>query len=281
MEAEGTRFRTGVEIGRTIGWEELAQRYDAVVIAIGSTRPRDLALPGRDLDGIHFAKPYLQQSNEVQAGKAVPGQVTATGKHVIVIGGGDTGSDCVGTALRQGAASVTSLEILPQPPANRSGHQPWPIYPAVYRLSTSHEEGGERLYAVTALEFRGKRRVKALQLAEAARDDAGRFVAVAGTERSIPADLVLIAMGFIGPEADAAAAQLRLGLTARGTIERDGSYATGTPGVFVAGDAGRGQSLIVWAIAEGRSCAAAVDRYLQGRTDLPAAIPADERPLTL
>jgi glutamate synthase (NADPH/NADH) small chain len=281
MEAEGTRFRAGVEIGRDIGWDELRQRYDAVVIAIGSTRPRDLTLPGRDLDGIHFAKPYLHQSNRVVAGEAVEGQVTATGKHVIVIGGGDTGSDCVGTALRQGAESVTSLEILPHPPDERPAGQPWPTYPAIYRVSTSHEEGGQRQYQVTSLEFVGSGHVKALRVADAARDDAGRFVAVAGTDRELPADLVLIAMGFVGPEADGAVAELRLGVTGRGTLERGADYATAAPGVFVAGDAGRGQSLVVWAVAEGRACAAAVDTYLQGSTELPSPIPADERPIGL
>jgi glutamate synthase (NADPH/NADH) small chain len=281
MEAEGTRFRTSTQIGRDIAWDDLHQRYDAVVIAVGSTRPRDLPLPGRDLAGIHFAKPYLTQSNRAAGGEDVADQVTATGKRVIVIGGGDTGSDCVGTALRQGAESVTSLEILPHPPQERPHTQPWPTYPAIHRVSTSHEEGGHREYSVVSLEFVGPDHVKALRVADARRDDAGRFVPVHGTERDLPADLVLIAMGFVGPEAATATDQLGLGVTERGTFERAGDYAAGTAGVFVAGDAGRGQSLIVWAIAEGRSCAAAVDTYLQGVTHLPAPIRADERPIAL
>ncbi|MDR1428388.1 MAG: glutamate synthase subunit beta, partial [Bifidobacteriaceae bacterium] len=281
MEVEGTRFRTSVEIGRDIAWDDLHQRYDAVVIAIGSTLPRDLPLPGRDLAGIHFAKPYLAQSNRAVGGATVPDQVTAEGKHVIVIGGGDTGSDCVGTALRQGAESVTSLEILPRPPDERPDPHPWPTYPAVYRVSTSHEEGGTRQYAVASVKFVGRSHVKALRIADAKPDDAGRFVPVSGTERDLPADLVFIAMGFVGPEAALATEQLRLPVTARGTFERTAEYSTSTPGVFVAGDAGRGQSLIVWAIAEGRSCAAAVDAYLQGGTDLPAPIGADARPISL
>jgi glutamate synthase (NADPH/NADH) small chain len=281
MEAEGTRFRTGIEVGRDLAWDELHQRYDAVVIAIGSTTPRDLPLPGRELAGVHFAKPYLTQATRVVLGDTVPDQVVATGKHVVVIGGGDTGSDCVGTALRQGAASVTSLEILPRPGADRPARQPWPTYPAVYRVSSSHEEGGTREYQVTSLEYLGKDSLKGLRIASATRDETGRFVPVEGTERVLPAELVLIAMGFTGPEADTATSQLGLGLTPRGTLTRGDDYATETPGVFVAGDAGRGQSLIVWAIAEGRSCAAAVDRYLQGTTDLPAPIPASEAPIGL
>ncbi|MDR2114543.1 MAG: glutamate synthase subunit beta [Bifidobacteriaceae bacterium] len=283
MQAEGTRFRTGVEIGRDISWEDLRQRYDAVVVAIGSTTPRDLTLPGRELDGVHFAKPYLEQANVVASGRMVANQVTAQNKHVVVIGGGDTGSDCVGTSLRQGAKSVTSLEIMPQPPTARPGHQPWPVFPQVFKTSSSHEEGGQRLYAVTSLEFRGTGgRVEAIQVADAARDETtGRFEAVAGTERTLPADLILIAMGFVGPEAGGLVEQLDLELTNRGTLVRNAAYATSKEGVFVAGDAGRGQSLVVWAIAEGRACAAEVDAYLQGSTELPRPIPATEASLSL
>ncbi|MDR2347308.1 MAG: glutamate synthase subunit beta [Bifidobacteriaceae bacterium] len=282
MQAEGTRFRTGVEIGRDIAWDDLAVRYDAVVVAIGATVPRDLPLPGRDLAGVMFAKPYLEQANVLASGRMVAGRVNAEDKHVVVIGGGDTGSDCVGTALRQGAASVTSLEILPAPPSKRSEDQPWPVFPQVFRTSTSHEEGGERLFAVTALEFLGASgKVEALELADAVRSPSGGFAPAEGTLRRLPADLVLIAMGFTGPEADPLASQLGLELTARGALARDASYATAREGVFVAGDAGRGQSLVVWAIAEGRACAAAVDAYLQGSTDLPAPIPATEAPLSV
>ncbi|MDR1824251.1 MAG: glutamate synthase subunit beta [Bifidobacteriaceae bacterium] len=281
MQAEGTRFRTGVEVGKDIEWDDLVQRYDAVVIAIGSTVPRDLPLPGRDLDGIHFAKRYLHQANVVASGRMVANQIRAAGKRVIVIGGGDTGSDCVGTALRQGAKSVTSLEILPQPPSARPDHQPWPVYPQVFRTSTSHEEGGERLYGVTSLEFLGSDgQLTGLRVADAAQVD-GRFQAVEGTERELPADLIFIAMGFTGPDAGTAVGQLGLELGPRGTLVRDAGYATSQPGVFVAGDAGRGQSLVVWAIAEGRACAAAVDTYLQGSTELASPIPATAVPLAL
>ncbi|MDR0944799.1 MAG: glutamate synthase subunit beta [Bifidobacteriaceae bacterium] len=283
MEAEGTRFRCGARVGTDVTWDDLARRYDAVVIATGSTTPRDLDLPGRELDGISFAKPYLEQSNLAAAGRPVKDQLTAKGKHVVVIGGGDTGSDCVGTALRQGAESVTSLEIMPQPPAERPDSQPWPTYPAIFRTSTSHEEGGTREYLVTSEQFLGNGgHVHALRVATAERDANGRFQAVAGTERDIPADLVLIAMGFVGPESKEAVAQLGLELTPRGTYVRDDHFQTSVPGVFVAGDSGRGQSLVVWAIAEGRSCAAAVDAYLQGgHTALPAPITPSERPIAL
>jgi glutamate synthase (NADPH/NADH) small chain len=229
-----------------------------------------------------FAKPFLEQANVVASGRMVANRVTATDKHVVVIGGGDTGSDCVGTSLRQGARSVTSLEIMPRPSEERPAHQPWPVFPQVLKTSSSHEEGGERLYAVTSLELQGHDgQVEALLLADAVRSPSGGFEPVAGTERKIPADLVLIAMGFTGPEAGPLEAQLGLGLTARGTLVRDAAYATSKEGVFVAGDAGRGQSLVVWAIAEGRACAAAVDAYLQGATELPGPIPATEAPLSL
>ena len=201
----------------------------------------------------------------------------ARGRHVVIIGGGDTGADCLGTAHRQGAASVTQLEILPRPPAARPGHQPWPTYPMIYRVSSAHEEGGERTYAVTTMEFLGDAggRVRALSLA-----DAAGFDPVPGTERELPGDLVLLAMGFTGAERPGLLAGLGVDFDQRGNVARDGSYATSVPGVFVAGDMGRGQSLIVWAIAEGRSAAAAVDRYLGGVSELPAPIPPTARPLT-
>ncbi|MDR3360020.1 MAG: glutamate synthase subunit beta [Bifidobacteriaceae bacterium] len=282
MQAEGTRFRTGVEIGRDISWDDLSVRYDAVVVAIGATVPRDLPLAGRELAGVMFAKPFLEQANVVASGRMVAGRVTAADKHVVVIGGGDTGSDCVGTSLRQGARSVTSLEIMPRPSVERPPHQPWPVFPQVFKTSSSHEEGGERLYEVTSLEFLGSDgQVEAITLADAVRSATGGFEAVAGSERRLPADLVLIAMGFTGPEAASLEAQLGLALTPRGALARDAGYATAKEGVFVAGDAGRGQSLVVWAIAEGRACAAAVDAYLQGATELPSPIPASEAPLSL
>ncbi len=273
MQDEGTRFRAGVEIGRDITWPDLRARYDAVVIAIGATVPRALPLPGRDLDGVHYAMEYLVESNRDTAGDAVPQQITATGKHVIVIGGGDTGADCIGTAHRQGALSVTNLAIGRRPPGERPGHQPWPMAPTVFEVQSAHEEGGERAYLASTVAFIGNDagEVRALRVAETEFVD-GKRVPKAGTERDIPADLVLIAMGFTGPESTTLSDQLDADFTARGTLGRELDYQTSTPGVFVAGDAGRGQSLIVWAIAEGRAAAAAVDTYLMGTTSLPSPV---------
>ncbi len=279
MEAEGTRFRPGVEIGKDITWKDLRTRYDAVVVAIGSTTPRVLTVPGSDLTGVQPAVPFLRQSNKVQAGDAVSDQVTATGKHVIVIGGGDTGSDCVGTSIRQGAASVTSLEITPQPPSDRPANQPWPTYPMVYKVSSSHEEGGERTYLASTVELLGDENgnVRTLRVASTELSPEGRLVPVPGTEKDLPADLVLLAMGFTGPETESLVAQTGADLTGQGTVARGEDFSSSVPGVFVAGDAGRGQSLIVWAIAEGRSTAAAVDAFLRGSTELPAPITPTER----
>ena len=251
------------------------------MLATGATVARDLPLPGRGLPGVHQAMEYLPQANRAARGRPVSDQISAAGAAVVVIGGGDTGADCVGTAHRQGARSVTQLEILPRPGEARSPEHPWPTYPMVYRTSSAHEEGGERVYAVSTQEFLPdvSGRVRALRLVEVELRDRA-VVPVDGTERELPADLVLLAMGFTGPERDGLVAQLDLAVDARGAIVRDGSYATSLPGVFVAGDAGRGQSLIVWAIAEGRSVAAAVDAFLRGSTSLPAPIGATARPLT-
>ena len=282
MRKEGTVFRAGVEVGVDITGQQLRDRFDAVVIATGATVARDLPIPGRYLDGIHQAMEYLPQANRVARGQTVDDQITAAGKHVVVIGGGDTGADCVGTAHRQGAASVTQLEIMPRPGEERATAHPWPTYPRLYRVSSAHEEGGERVYAVSTTDFRGDEsgRVATLNLAEVEMRD-GRFEAVAGSEREIPAGRVLLAMGFTGPEPDSVVAQLGVELDERGNVARDASYMASEPGVFVAGDAGRGQSLIVWAIAEGRSAAAAVDAYLTGSTTLPAPIPPTARPLVV
>jgi glutamate synthase (NADPH/NADH) small chain len=279
MRREGTVFRAGVDVGGELTGDRLRERYDAVVLAIGSTIPRDLPVPGRELDGIHQAMDYLPQSNRASAGQEVRDQVTAAGRDVVIIGGGDTGADCLGTAIRQGARSVTQLEILAQPPEDRPAQQPWPTYPMIFRVSSAHEEDGDRVYAVSTQQFLGgdDGRVRALCLVEV---DAS-FQPVAGTEREIPAQLVLLAMGFTGPERAGLVDQLGVELDERGTIARDASYASSVEGVFVAGDAGRGQSLIVWAIAEGRSAAAAVDRYLTGDTTLPSPIPPTERPLAV
>ncbi|WP_458041600.1 MULTISPECIES: glutamate synthase subunit beta [Bacteria] len=270
MQDEGTRFRAGVEIGIDISWDDLRARYDAVVVATGSTVPRDLAIPGRDHAGIHFAMEYLIESNRVVAGDSVPHQISAEGKHVIVIGGGDTGADCIGTAHRQGALSVTNLAIGIQPPTARTEDQPWPMMPTLFEVSSAHEEGGERMFLASTVEFLSNDagEVRALRVAETEYVD-GRRVPKSGTEREIPADLVLIALGFTGPEQNDLADQLGARFTNRGNVERDGDYQTTAPGVFVAGDAGRGQSLIVWAIAEGRAAAARVDAYLMGSTELP------------
>jgi glutamate synthase (NADPH) small chain len=282
MKREGTVFRSGVDVGTDLTAAQLRDRYDAVVLAMGATEPRDLDVPGRQLAGIHQAMEYLPQSNRACLGAEVEGQVRADGKHVVIIGGGDTGADCLGTATRQGAASITQLEIMAEPPVERPAGQPWPTYPMTFRVSSAHEEAGERVYAVSTQEFLGDEdgHVRALRLVEVAFSD-GRFQEVAGTERVIPADLVLFAMGFVGPEKPGLVEQLGVDLDERGNVARDAHYATSVDGVFVAGDAGRGQSLIVWAIAEGRAAAAAVDAYLTGSTNLPAPIPPTARPLVV
>ena len=279
MRREGTVFRAGVEVGRELTGDQLRDRYDAVVLAVGSTIPRDLPVPGRELGGIHQAMEYLPQSNRASLGEAVEGQIRADGKHVVIIGGGDTGADCLGTAIRQHAASITQLEIMPRPPEDRPAGQPWPTYPMTFRVSSAHEEGGERVYSVSTQEFLADEQgnVRALRLVEV--DE--KFQPIEGTEHEIPAELVLLAMGFVGPEREGLLEQLGVELDERGNIVRDASYATTVDGVFVAGDAGRGQSLIVWAIAEGRAAAAAVDTYLTGATTLPAPIPPTERPITV
>jgi glutamate synthase (NADPH) small chain len=281
MRREGTVFRPGTDVGSAITGDELRERFDAVVLAVGATVARDLPVPGRDLDGIHQAMQYLPQSNRASLGEQVDGQITAAGRHVVIIGGGDTGADCLGTAHRQGARSVTQLEILPRPTETRPDNHPWPTYPMIFRVSSAHEEGGDRVYAVSTSEFVGDSgRVCALRLSDVELQD-GRFTPVDGTEREIPAELVLLAMGFTGPEPDGLLAQLGVELDQRGNVVRDDQYATTVPRVYVAGDAGRGQSLIVWAIAEGRSAAAAVDRALSGSTTLPAPIPPTARPLAV
>ncbi|WP_448060234.1 glutamate synthase subunit beta [Cellulomonas hominis] len=280
MKAEGTRFRTGVEIGVDLSAAEVRDRYDAVVLAVGSTVPRDLPVPGRELGGVWQAMDYLPQANRVALGAEVPDQITAAGKDVVVIGGGDTGADCLGTALRQGARSVTQLEIMPRPPVQRPDSQPWPTYPMLFRVASAHEEGGDREYAVSTTQLLGDDHgdVRALRLTRVEMNE-GRLSPVAGSEHEIPAQLVLLAMGFTGAQPGAVLDDLGVTLTERGTVVRSDDFATGVPGVFVAGDAGRGQSLIVWAIAEGRAAAAAVDSYLSGSTTLPAPVTASTRAL--
>ncbi|MFC6355472.1 glutamate synthase subunit beta [Luethyella okanaganae] len=282
MIAEGTRFRAGVNIGVDITWDELRTRYDAVVIATGAMVPRDLPIPGRDLLGVHFAMEYLVQANRVGAGDHVDNQITAEGKHVVVLGGGDTGADCIGTAHRQQAASVTNLAIGRQPSIGRPEHQPWPMDPTVFEVQSAHEEGGMRQYLASTVEFLANDagELRAIRVAETEYLD-GRRVPKTGTESEIPADLVLLALGFTGPEQQDLAPQLEVPFDVRGNLERDGAYQTSHSGVFVAGDAGRGQSLIVWAIAEGRAAAAAVDRYLEGETQLPSPVKPTDRGFTI
>jgi glutamate synthase (NADPH/NADH) small chain len=282
MRREGTVFRAGVEVGAEgseLTGARLRERYDAVVLAIGSTVARDLPVPGRELDGIHQAMEYLPQSNRASLGQEVADQIRASGTDVVIIGGGDTGADCLGTAIRQGARSVTQLEILARPPEQRPAHQPWPTYPMVFRISSAHEESGDRVYAVSTQQFLedDDGHVRALRLVEV---DAA-FQPLEETEREIPAQLVLLAMGFTGPQRSGLLEQLEVELDARGNVARDASYAASVEGVFVAGDAGRGQSLIVWAIAEGRAAASAVDRFLTGGTGLPSPIPPTARPLVV
>ena len=281
MAQEGVKFRPGVEVGVDITVSDLRKRYDAVVLAIGATQWRDLPVPGRELAGVHQAMEYLPGANRVQEGDLEAAPIDAAGKHVVIIGGGDTGADCLGTALRQGAASVTQLEIMPTPPEARPNAQPWPTYPMIFRVSSAHEEGGERMFAVSTESFLGDGgQVSALRLVDVEMVDGG-FAPVEGSAREIPADLVFLAMGFTGPEREGLVADLGLEINDRGSILRGDDYSTALNGVFVAGDAGRGQSLIVWAIAEGRAAASSVDRYLIGDTNLPSPIPASARPLTV
>ncbi len=277
MRAEGTRFEAGVNIGVDITGAQLRERFDAVVLAGGATDWRDLPIPGRDLGGIHQAMEYLPWANKATHGDPVldaDGQppITAKGKRVVIIGGGDTGADCLGTAHRQGAASVHQFEIMPRPPEERADSTPWPTYPLVYRVSSAHEEGGERVFAVNTERFMGgDGRVTGLRAHEVAMSD-GVVAKVEGSDFELEADLVLLAMGFVGPERPGLLTELDVDLTDRGSVARNADFETSVSGVFVAGDMGRGQSLIVWAIAEGRAAAAGVDRFLMGTTALPAPI---------
>jgi len=280
LEAEGILFQTGVNAGTDISGEALLARFDAIVLAIGATRPRDLPVPGRELAGIHFAMEYLPMQNRAVAGDMPESPISAKGKRVIVIGGGDTGSDCIGTALRQGAVSVVNFELFPRPPDGRPPHQPWPFYPMRYRVSSSHKEGGERFFAISTKAFFGEGgRVTGVQTVEVMFRpvDGGppQLVEKPGTEKVWPADLVLLAMGFLGPEPDGIVRQLGVPIDRRGNLQSDDRYATPVPKVFAAGDGRRGQSLIVWAISEGRECARAVDEFLMGSSNLPTKIGYD------
>jgi glutamate synthase (NADPH/NADH) small chain len=249
-------------------------------LACGATAWRDLPIPGRELGGIHQAMEYLPYANRVQLGDIEQSPIDVAGKHVVIIGGGDTGADCLGTAHRQGAASVTQLEILPKPPELRGENNPWPQYAMTYKVTSAHEEGGERLYSVNTEQFLddGNGRVRALRLHEVELID-GAFVKVDGTDHEIAADFVFLALGFVGPEKGSWLESLEVEFDARGNVARDARYMTNQHGLFVAGDMGRGQSLIVWAIAEGRACAAGVDAYLMGETRLPSPVKPTDRPL--
>ena len=280
MVAEGTEFRTGAVVGENIDIDVLTASNDAVVLACGATAWRDLDVPGRDLANIHQAMEYLPFANRVQLGDMDTSPIDVGGRHVVIIGGGDTGADCLGTAHRQGAASVTQLEIMPRPPEERASSNPWPQYAMVYKVTSAHAEGGERVYSVNTERFLddGEGNVRALLVHEVELVD-GRFQKVEGTDREIPADFVFLALGFVGPERGSWLDRLGVDLDARGNVARDERYMSSVPGVFVAGDMGRGQSLIVWAIAEGRAAAAGVDEFLMGESRLPRPISPTDRPL--
>ncbi|MBU3685750.1 MAG: glutamate synthase subunit beta [Mycobacterium sp.] len=283
MRAEGTTFRAGVDVGVDVTADELRTKYDAVVLAGGATDWRDLPIPGREFEGIHQAMEYLPWANRMTHGDPVADAegeppITARDKRVVIIGGGDTGADCLGTAHRQGAVTVHQFEIMPRPPEHRADSTPWPTYPLMYRVSSAHEEGGERVFSVSTERFLGcDGRVTGLRAHEVRLVD-GTFQKVEGTEFELDVDLVLLAMGFVGPERPGLLTDLGVGFTDRGTVARNADFETSVPGVFVAGDMGRGQSLIVWAIAEGRAAAAGVDRYLMGHSALPAPISPSAAP---
>ena len=285
MRAEGTRFRTGVEVGVDLTGAELRAGCDAVVLAGGATAWRDLPIPGRDLAGVHQAMEYLPWANRVQQGDLAEPPITAAGKEVVIIGGGDTGADCLGTAHRQGAARVVQFEIMPRPPDSRPGTNPWPTWPVIYRVSSAHEEGGEREYAINTVAFVGDGSgnlagLRTVRVTQTFADGRMGFEPVAGSEQEWPAQLVLLALGFTGPERGPLLDQLGVELTERGTVGRDRRWETNVVGVYACGDMGRGQSLIVWAIAEGRACAAAVDEGLGGAGDLPAPVSPTSMPLS-
>ena len=280
MTKEGTRFRPGVNVGVELTGSQLRTKYDAIVLAVGATQWRDLNVPGRELKGIYQAMEFLPWGNRQALGEVETPEINVSGKHVVILGGGDTGADCLGTSVRQGAASVTQLEIMPRPTEERPTGQPWPTYPMIYRVSSAHEELDNRMFAVSTEEFLGdgNGNLRAIKLVETKFEN-GKFEPVPGTEQELPADFVFLAMGFTGPEKTALIEQLEVELDERGNIKRGLDYQSSQDGIFVAGDAGRGQSLIVWAIAEGRSAAAEVDKYLTGDTQLPAPILPTARPM--
>ena len=280
MTAEGTRFRTGVDIGIDITWEDLRLSYDAVLVATGAITPRALDVLGVDLSGVHYAMEYLTEANRVVAGDEVDNQVSAEGKHVVILGGGDTGTDCLGTATRQLAASVTTIAIGQKPEEERSEDQPWPMDPRLFEISSAHEEFGDRKYLHSTVELVGENGIlTGISVADTEFVN-GRRVPKKGTERIMKADLVLLALGFTGPESETITSQLNTELDSSSNIIRDAKYRS-KDSLFVAGDAGRGQSLIVWAIAEGRAAAAAIDEYLEGETQLPFPVKPTDKPISV
>jgi glutamate synthase (NADPH/NADH) small chain len=283
MEAEGTRFQTNANVGENVPVGDL-QQFDAVALAGGATAWRDLPVPGREFVGVYQAMEYLPWGNRVQQGDIETPEISAAGKRVVIIGGGDTGADCLGTAIRQGAAEIHQFEILPRPPDARVESMPWPTYPMIYRVSSAHEEGGERVYAVNTECFLGDddgnlRALRAHEVEQKTVDGRMTFERIEGTDFELECELVLLAMGFVGPQRQGLLEQLGVEMNDRGAVARDGNFRTNLENVFVCGDMGRGQSLIVWAIAEGRSCAAAVDEFLMGETLLPAPITPDALPM--
>lgn len=279
LKAEGVTFRANAHVGVNVSTEELKKDFDAILLTGGACAPRDLPVPGRELNGVHFAMEYLTQQNRRCEGDAIPidQEITATGKSVVIIGGGDTGADCLGTVHRQGAVSVHQLEIMPHPPAQRAPNNPWPEYPNIYRVSAAHEEGGVRVYSVSTKRFMGddKGRLKGLELVkvELVREGSRMIIKeIPGSRFTLPCELALLAMGFTGPEQPGMLQQLGVKLTERGNVWRDANWMTNVPGIFTAGDMQRGQSLIVWAIAEARSAARGIDKFLTGASDLPAPL---------
>ncbi len=272
MQAEGVEFRVNQNVGENVNADDLLAEYDAVILAGGAEQPRDLPVPGRELDGVHYAMDFLTAQNKVVAGDSVPDQVKATGKHVLVIGGGDTGSDCVGTSNRHGAISITQFELMPQPPEQENKELTWPDWPLKLRTSSSHEEGVERDWSITTKELIGEDgKVKALQGARVEWKD-GKMQEIPGSEFTIPADLILLAMGFVSPMQkvlDAFGVEKDTRGNVKATTDGAGCYVTSKPKVFTAGDMRRGQSLVVWAIREGRQAAREVDAFLMGNSDLP------------
>jgi glutamate synthase (NADPH/NADH) small chain len=284
MTAEGTEFRVNANVGVDVPVQQLRREFDAIVLAGGATASRELPIQGRELNGIHQAMEYLPLSNKVVAGTLAETPITANGKNVVIIGGGDTGADCLGTANRQGAVNVVQLEIMPRPPETRADSTPWPTWPLMYVSSSAHEEGVDQQYAISTAEFLGDqdgnvRALRATAVEMVLVDGRPTFQPVPGSETEIPCELVLLAMGFVGPEREGVLSELGIELDARGNVMRDAEWKTSEEGVYVCGDMGRGQSLIVWAIAEGRAAAAAVDRYLVGDTALPVPVTPTSMPL--